>query len=91
MTNRYAAASPFDLIRPGLPRTLIVTGANDHLVLPIRVTTLADRLEAGGVDTTLIVVPFADHGFDGPPDGFGNQLLETVVPDFLRKATAEPS
>jgi acetyl esterase/lipase len=81
--DRYAAASPFDLIRPGLPPTLIVTGANDHLVLPIRVTSLADRLTAGGADTTLIVVPFADHGFDGPSNGFGAQLLEVVVPNFL--------
>jgi acetyl esterase/lipase len=81
--DRYDAAEPYRLIREGLPRTLIVTGANDHLVLPMRVTSLADRLIAGGVDCRLVVVPFADHGFDGPPNGFGAEVLGTILPAFI--------
>jgi hypothetical protein len=34
-----------------------------------------------------VVVPFADHGFDGPPNGFGAQVLETTVPAFLDENT----
>jgi acetyl esterase/lipase len=85
--DRYAAAEPYRLIREGLPPTLIVTGANDHLVLPVRVTSLADRLTAGGVDCRLVVVPFLDHGFDGPPNGFGAQVLEAILPAFIDEIT----
>lgn len=85
--ERYAAAAPFDLLRKGLPPTLVVGAANDQLVLPNRVTSLAERLAEGGVDTTLVMVPFADHGFDGPSTGFGAQLLETVVPSFILRTS----
>jgi acetyl esterase/lipase len=85
--DRYDQAEPYRLIREGLPPTLVVTGANDHLVLPMRVTSLAGRLIAGGVDCRLVVVPFADHGFDGPPNGFGAQVLETILPAFIDDIT----
>jgi acetyl esterase/lipase len=78
--ERYASASPFDAAGPGAPPTLIVAAGNDHLVFLPRVTRLADSLQTSGVETTLIVVPFAEHGFDGHPNGFGVQLLEQVVP-----------
>ena len=57
--ERYEAASPFALLRAGLPPTLLIGGANDHLVLPVRVTSLADRFRAAGVDVRLVMVPFA--------------------------------
>ncbi len=82
--ERYTSASPFKMARPGMPPTLIVAAGNDHLVVPARVTGLADRLRAGGVETTLIVVPFAEHGFDGHPNGFGVQLLEQLVPALAK-------
>jgi acetyl esterase/lipase len=85
--DRYAAASPFDLLRPGLPPTLLIGAANDHLVLPIRVTSLADRLRAAGVDCRLVMVPFAEHGFDGYPNGYGQQLEESILPAFMRDVT----
>ncbi len=81
--DRYAAASPIGMLRPGLPRTLVVAAGNDHLVRLERVTSVVDQLQAAGVETELIVVPFAEHGFDGPANGFGEQLLESVIPAFL--------
>ena len=81
--DRYAAASPFALLRSGLPPTIVIGAANDHLVRLARVTSIVDALRAAGVETTFIAVPFADHGFDGPPDGFGAQLEESLVPAFL--------
>jgi acetyl esterase/lipase len=81
--DRYEAASPFRLLRPSLPRTLLIGGANDHLVLPVRVTSLAERFTAAGVDCELVMVPFAEHGFDGVPNGYGEQLEESIVPGFL--------
>jgi hypothetical protein len=40
------------------------------------------------VDVELVEVPFADHAFDGPANGFGMQLEEAVLPAFLEKATS---
>ena len=81
--DRYVAASPFDYMRPGLPPTLIVAGANDHLVRLVRVQSIVDALRAVGAPVTFIVVPFGDHGIDADPNGFGAQLLESVVPAFM--------
>jgi len=81
--ERYEMASPFRLLRPGLPRTLVIQGANDHLVLAGHASELADRLRAAGVPCDLVVVPFADHGFDGDANGFGGQLVEGLIPAFV--------
>jgi len=85
--DRYEAASPFAYLRPGLPPTLLIAGANDHLVLPNRVTGLYDRLRDAGVDVRLVMVPFAEHGFDGFPNGYGQQLEESILPAFMRDVT----
>jgi acetyl esterase/lipase len=81
--DRYAAASVDRLIRAGLPPTLILTGANDLLVRVERMRDLATRLRDAGSDVDLVVVPFADHAFDGPSNGFGAQLEETLFPAFI--------
>jgi acetyl esterase/lipase len=85
--ERYEAASPFAYLRPGLPPTLLIGGANDHLVLPNRVSGLYDRFRQAGVDVRLITVPFAEHGFDGFPNGYGQQLEESILPAFMRDVT----
>ena len=85
--ERYAAASPFRLLHPDLPPTFLLTGANDHFVLPNRVTSVADRIAAAGAEVTLVVAPFADHGFDGFPNGYGNQLQRVLLPRFVMEVT----
>ena len=88
--DRYEAASPFRYAAPDAPPTLIVAGTIDHLVRPARVISLAERLAAAGVDVRLVMVPFADHGFDGHPNGLGTQVLEVVVPAFLAEVLVGP-
>ena len=88
--DRYAAASPNTLIRPGLPPTLLIQGSIDHLVAPGLARALAIQLRAANVDCALLVIPFADHGFDGDPDGYGAQIEETVVPAFVAAHTGGP-
>jgi acetyl esterase/lipase len=85
--DRYKQASPFRLIRADLPPTLLVTGANDHFVRVDRVTEIADRLTAARARATIVVLPFLDHGLDGPPNGFGVQMEESIVPAFLAEVT----
>ena len=85
--DRYERAEPFRLLRPDLPPTFLLTGANDHFVLPHRVTSVADRILAAGATVTVVVAPFADHGFDGFPNGYGNQLQRVLLPRFVAEVT----
>jgi acetyl esterase/lipase len=86
--DRYAAASANGFIRAGLPPTLVLTGTNDLLVRVERMRDLVVRLRAAGSAADLVEVPFADHAFDGPPDDFGSQLEETVLPAFVRRVAS---
>lgn len=83
--DRYSAASVGRLIRSGLPPTLLITGTNDLLVQVERIRDLATSVRASGSRVELIEVPFADHAFDGPINGFGAQLEETILPAFVER------
>jgi acetyl esterase/lipase len=86
--DRYEAGSVGRLVRAGLPPTLLYTGVNDVLVRVDQVRDLASALRAAGSSVQLVEVPFSDHGFDSPPNGFGAQLEEQLVPDFLLNSPA---
>jgi acetyl esterase/lipase len=85
--QRYSAAEPFRLLRPELPRTLILAGEIDRLVRVDRLISFAGQIRAAGASVELLVAPFAGHGFDGEPNSFGDQLVETLVPAFVREVT----
>jgi acetyl esterase/lipase len=85
--DRYDRASPMWLIRKDVPPTLILAGSIDHLVHLERTTIVSEQLKAAGARSTLVVVPFADHGFDGPPNAFGQQLEDQLLPAFIRANT----
>lgn len=85
--DRYEAASPFRLLRAGLPPTLIVAAEGDRFVHLERITSLVDRIRAAGSDCDLVVAPFTEHGFDGEPNSFGDQLVEPVITRFVRQVT----
>ncbi len=82
--DRYLAASPISLIRAGVPPTLLITGANDQLVRPERTIALGRLLADAGSTCQILVVPFADHGFDSAPNGFGAQIEEALLPSWIR-------
>ena len=86
--DRYAAASPFQMLRADLPPTLIVAAEADRMVLLSRVTSIAEQIRAAGSQCEVIVAPFTGHGFDGEPNSFGNQLTEAVVVDFVARVTS---
>ncbi len=87
LMNRYDDAEPMNLVRPDLPPTLVLIAANDHLVHPLRSRAIVDALHQAGAAYELIVVPFADHGFDGAPNAFGEQLEESIFPAFIAAHT----
>ena len=82
--ERYAAAEPFRLLRADLPPTLILGGEIDRLIHVERFISLADRIRAAGASVELLIAPFAGHGFDGEPNSFGYQLVEALLPAFVR-------
>ena len=65
------------LLRPAIPAGHV---SQLSLVAALAVT---DALAAAGAAYELIVVPFADHGFDGAANAFGEQLEESIFPDFI--------
>jgi acetyl esterase/lipase len=84
---RYDDMEPMNLVRPDVPPTLVLVAANDHLVHPRRSLAITDALRQAGATYELIVVPFADHGFDGASNAFGEQLEESIFPAFIEANT----
>ena len=87
--GRYRAASPSELIRPGLPPTLLLFGGRDHIVKPVFNRQAASALRAARVPVISVELPWAEHGFDIVPTGLGAQLAFNVITEFLdRELTA---
>lgn len=81
--ERYRAVSPAHDIRAGLQRTLLVVGDRDRSARPGTVKDLGARLRAKGVDTTVKVLPFAEHAFDDAYGSLTSQTSRRVLLDFL--------
>ncbi len=71
-------ANPMTHIRAGTPPFLIVHGADDGVVPVEQAVKLAGALEAAGCETTLEVLPGADHWF-------ASEVRGVTTPDALRK------
>src|SRR5262249_13739510 len=83
--DRYDAASPLGLVRSDVPPTMLVLAGSDTLVHLDRSTPIVDALRAAGASVEVVTVPFADHGFDRSPTGYGEQLEESLFLDFIAR------
>lgn len=79
----YEKASPINAVRPGLPPTLLLNGARDHIVEARYGAMLDAKLRASGDTSILVTMPWADHAFDVIPNGPSGQLSRYVVERFL--------
>jgi acetyl esterase/lipase len=79
----YRAASPATHVRAGLPPTLLIQGARDHVVIPRFARQLRDSLRAAGVPVALLEIPWAEHAFDQVFHGPGSQLALYHTERFL--------
>ena len=70
-------ASPISHIGSDAPPTLLVHGETDATVPVTQSQRMHERLVAAGADSALLVVPGADHCFEGHPDT-GGLLAESV-------------
>ena len=81
-----AEASPINLVSAAAPPVLLVHGEADATVPVSQSLRLHERLLAAGADSTLRVIPGADHCFKGHPDI--RALLDESV-TFLAEHFAE--
>lgn len=86
----YEAASPTSHITPDSPPTLLFHGGRDQLVSPRHAGFVAERLARAGVPFRAVLIPYAQHGFDYPINGWGSQIVQPVLLDFLRTHLGKP-
>ena len=60
----YESLAPISSITPDAPPTCMFVGAADSLVPPEATYELRDALEAAGITSQMIVVPYGNHMFD---------------------------
>jgi acetyl esterase/lipase len=88
MPDQYASASPLTYVRPGvtLPPTLLMQGGHDQLVPLQQLEFLTDALQRIGAPVQSVVIPYGQHGFDLPFEGWSSQLTEGILLRFLKTA-----
>ncbi len=88
-----AKASPVTYVSKDDPPFLILQGDKDTTVPPSQSQELYDRLQAGGVTATLVMVKNAGHGFVPVGGAISPSLAELAKTtlDFFDKRLATPS
>jgi acetyl esterase/lipase len=87
MREKYVLASPLSHISADTPPTLLIHGGQDQLVRSVNMTFLADKLTSAKVPHQTLLIPYAQHGFDYNFNGFGAQVVQPEILNFLRDNT----
>ncbi|MCG8915819.1 alpha/beta hydrolase [Actinokineospora sp. PR83] len=82
--DRVAAISPETHISDAAPATLIIQPERDNFIPAQGNRELADKARTGGVDVTLVSIPFAQHAFDLTGGSLGSQATLTTTARWLR-------
>ena len=85
--ERFVFASPIAHITTKTPPTLLIHGGQDQLVRVENMYFLADKLKQTNIPHKTLYIPYAQHGFDYNFNGFGAQIAESVILNFLRENT----
>ncbi len=88
MRERFLLASPDSHVNNETPPTLLIHGGQDQLVRNENMDLLDRRLKEANVPHEVLFLSYAQHGFDYNSDGWGAQVAESVLLDFLRENTA---
>ncbi|MDX2243432.1 MAG: alpha/beta hydrolase [Leptolyngbyaceae cyanobacterium bins.302] len=81
--KQYQQASPSNLVRSGLPPTLLIYGDRDHIVQSKFGRRLAEQLRSFNNSAVFINIPWAEHAFDAVFNGISNQLAIYYTERFL--------
>ncbi|MDQ6786356.1 MAG: alpha/beta hydrolase [Acidobacteriota bacterium] len=86
--QRFLLASPNSHVTRETPPTLLIHGGQDQLIKSENMNLLARQLEQADVPHKVLFVSYAQHGFDYNFNGWGAQVVQPVLLDFLH-ATAK--
>ncbi len=83
IAERYRLASPHLHVGLETPPTLIVHGSRDQIVGVRQAGFLADALHRADRPHRVVVLPWANHGFDWTSRGWGSQIAQAAMGQFL--------
>ncbi|MEV0193854.1 alpha/beta hydrolase [Kitasatospora purpeofusca] len=78
----WTASSPLHHVRPGLPATLSVHGADDRLIAPSQLRLLDRALADAGVPHRSVELPWTSHLFDLTRGNLTTQIAEGLIQQF---------
>jgi dipeptidyl aminopeptidase/acylaminoacyl peptidase len=87
LRERFILTSPTTHVKEIMPPTLLIHGGQDQLVRSENMTRLAEKLKAAGVPHKTLFIPYAQHGFDYNFNGFGSQISQAAILEFLHENT----
>jgi len=85
--ERFVLASPVAHVASDAPPILLIHGGQDQLVRSENMTRLAAKLKEADAPHKTLFIAYAQHGFDYNFNGFGAQIAQSEILDFLRENT----
>lgn len=86
--DSYRLGSALSWADRALPPTLLIHGSGDQLVRDYHAKSLAAGLSRTGHAVELLVIPFAEHGFDVRAGGIGEQIARQALLRLLASTLA---
>jgi acetyl esterase/lipase len=81
----YAQASACSLVSDSAPPTLLIYGGRDQIVSGLNADRLIARLTEHTVPFELLLMPWANHGFDWHFSGLSSQISRHSIEQFLHR------
>jgi acetyl esterase len=88
--DRYRFVASATHINSAAPPTLVIFGANDHLVPPAATDSFVEQARNAGLSIESVRFPYGDHAFNLNRFGLGNQFYLGMTDQFLRKHGQQP-
>lgn len=83
LPNLYDRASPWNLVAPNLPPSLLIYGKRDHVVQAKFGRKLQEKLLKFENRSVFLEIPWAEHAFDAVYFGISNQIALYYTERFL--------
>ena len=87
--ERFLLASPTFHVSAQTPPTLLFHGGQDQLVRSENMYLLGEKLKESKVPRKIVFIPYAQHGFDYNFNGWGSQVVQHALLQFLDENTKE--
>jgi acetyl esterase/lipase len=89
INERFSLASPTSHVTAQSPPTMLVHGGQDQLVRRENVYLLGEKLKKSNVPHKIVFIGYAQHGFDFNFNGWGSQIVQHALLQFLDENTKE--